>query len=99
MKLSLSLLTTLFFVASAEGFMFRGSTKKISIQELQSPAGPKHSDGIALIIAGGDPQLGTTTGMVWFANDLVVPGTVEPDDGTGADFEGGTPMGTQTGRK
>lgn len=43
----------------------------LSIQELQSPTGPRHSDAIQN--TGGDPNLGTGLGYVWFDNDLVKP--------------------------
>lgn len=63
----------------------------ISIQELQSPAGPKHSDGIVYAPKKGPKKQlrGKTVGLIYFANDLVVPNT--------GGFYGGTPMGTQTG--
>lgn len=63
--------------------------KTISVQELQSPPGLKHSDGIVSVPPGGDPSLGESVGLIFFANDLVVPAT--------GGFNGGTPMGTQTG--
>ncbi|KAL3904262.1 MAG: hypothetical protein SGILL_010136, partial [Bacillariaceae sp.] len=61
------------------------SADTIFIQELQSPAGDRHSVGI-LDIGTGDKSLGENIGLVWFDNDLAVPNT-----------GGGTPMGTQTG--
>lgn len=40
------------------------------------PVGPKHLDGIIIFApSGGDAAIGTA-GLVKFANDLVVPGTV-----------------------
>jgi hypothetical protein len=75
------------------------SFKTIEIQELQSPPGERHSNAIintpGMKEVEGIPKLqddkaeGLSTGLVWFANDLVVPGT--------GGFEGGEPMGTQTG--
>jgi hypothetical protein len=97
MKFSLHFTLFAAVMTYAEGSYFLGGrTQKISIQELQSAAGPKHSDGIVSLVSNGNAQIGTDVAMVWFANDLVVPGTVKP--GTGP-FEGGKPMGTQTGRK
>jgi hypothetical protein len=43
----------------------------LSIQELQSPTGPHHSDAIQNM--GGDSNLGTGLGYVWFDNNLVKP--------------------------
>jgi hypothetical protein len=56
--------------------------KFLSVQELQSPAGPRHSDGI--VATAGDPDQGTSLGFVYFSNDLVEP-------------LHGDPMGTQSG--
>jgi hypothetical protein len=61
---------------------------KLSVQELQSPTGPRHSNGI-IATAPGSTAAGTAAGLVTFANELVVPGT--------GGFNGGTPAGTQTG--
>jgi len=60
---------------------------QLTIQELQSPAGPLHSDGILSLSAGdGDGQ---NVGLVWFSNDIV-----EPVEGQ---LKGDVAMGTQTG--
>ena len=61
-------------------------TYQIAIQELQSPAGLRHSDGILEVLSGA---AGTNLGMVWFSNDIV-----EPQEGTAF---GGDALGTQTG--
>jgi hypothetical protein len=62
---------------------------KLSVQELQSPPGPKHSTGIVFSPSTGNATLGTSVGLIYFANNLTVPGT--------GGFNGGTPAGTQTG--
>jgi len=61
---------------------------QITIQELQSPAGYRHSDGILNFETGLD-GLGQNLGCVWFSNNLV-----EPEAGQ---IKGTVPMGTQTG--
>jgi len=61
---------------------------KIAIQELQSPAGLRHSAGILGMLSGADGP-GTNLGMVWFSNDIV-----EPQEGAAL---GGDALGTQTG--
>lgn len=43
----------------------------LSIQEIQSESGPRHSDAIQN--TGGNPSNGTGLGYVWFDNDLVKP--------------------------
>lgn len=60
---------------------------QISIQELQSPAGPRHSEGI-LSLSAGDGA-GQDVGLVWFSNDIV-----EPIEGQ---FKGDVSMGSQSG--
>ena len=45
----------------------------LSIQELQSPAGPRHTDGIVQAPTAGDKALGTAMGFVTFSNDIIVP--------------------------
>jgi len=59
----------------------------ISIQELQSPAGPRHSDGIVHL--SDDGTQAKTLGFVFFSNDIVEPKVGEA--------KGGNPMGIQTG--
>jgi hypothetical protein len=54
----------------------------LRIQELQSPPGARHSDGI--VATAGDPDQGTSLGYVYFHNDIVDPTSSEP-------------MGTQSG--
>lgn len=66
-----------------------GPLQTIFIQELQSPPGPRHSDGIINAPAGADKNIGDAIGLIWFSNDLAIPNT--------GGFNGGTPMGTQTG--
>lgn len=85
--LACNLLLSLFTTTTAKG----GAKKlqKLSLQELQSPAGPRHSDGIIFAPDSGISAVGTSAGLVTFANDLVVPGT--------GGFDGGKPAGTQTG--
>jgi len=89
MKIIRSLALTLFgIVATVQANKF----KTIKIQELQSPAGERHSDGIVTTpssMIDGKKMDGYATGLVWFANNLVVPET--------GGFESGTNMGTQTG--
>jgi hypothetical protein len=60
-------------------------SNQIAIQELQSPAGPRHSDGIVSVGEGE----ATSLGFVWFDNDIVVP--VEDET------EGGKSLGVETG--
>jgi len=62
---------------------------QIGIQELQSPAGPRHSDGI-LSFTSTSTGPGTDLGVVWFSNDIVLPKD-------GSQF-GGDALGTQTGK-
>jgi hypothetical protein len=92
MKIVRSLALALFgIVATVQA----GGLKTIMIQELQSATGERHSE--AIITTPGlinemletEKGKGYATGLVWFANDLVVPGT--------GGFDGGEPMGTQTG--
>lgn len=84
---SLALATLLATGATAQVFgshCEQGPDRKylLSIQEIQSPTGPRHSDAIQN--TGGDPAAGTGLGYVWFDNDLVKPGF-------------GPSMGDQTG--
>ena len=90
--MKLAILVLLVTPVSAKSFMgwFKGGAMKtLSLQELQSPPGPKHSNGIVFAPESGVSADGTAIGLVTFANNLVVPGT--------GGWEGGTPAGTQTG--
>ena len=62
------------------------SPSTIVIQELQSPPGPRHSEGIVRVgrTPAANIEEGEQVGLIWFDNDLAVPNTP-------------TPMGTQTG--
>lgn len=59
----------------------------LSIQELQSPPGDRHSDGIFALTDSED--VGTQHDVVWFSNDLV-----KPLEGS---LQGGDLFGDQTG--
>jgi hypothetical protein len=86
--MSLLLLSLASHNVQAQTTLVRRRMYKLSVQELQSPNGPRHSAGI--ISSGvGSTAAGTAAGLVTFANELVVPGT--------GGFNGGTPAGTQTG--
>jgi len=58
-----------------------------AIQELQSPAGPRHSDAIVRLTDDGTQA--KTLGFVFFSNDIEEPKVGEA--------KGGDPMGIQTG--
>jgi hypothetical protein len=80
MNTSMNLLFVLALVSSA-------SALKLSVQELQSPSGDKHANGILSIPA--NTSSAESMGFVFFANNLVVPDT--------GGFTSTKPMGTQTG--
>ncbi|KAG7351209.1 hypothetical protein IV203_010569 [Nitzschia inconspicua] len=86
-----SIILKIVFLAAFAVFMVKGYDLEspplsITIQELQSPPGPRHSAGIVRV--GRTPaariEEGKQVGLIWFDNDLAVPST-------------GAPMGTQTG--
>jgi hypothetical protein len=91
------LMSLLLFIAShddvvvqAQRFgnnLFRKQTRKLSLQELQSPLGPRA--GVFYAPISGKTADGTAVSFTTFANELVVPDT--------GGFNGGTPAGTQTG--
>jgi hypothetical protein len=75
-----------FATSLVRGYDLTAAPLTITIQELQSPPGPRHSEGIVRVgrTPAANIEEGEQVGLIWFYNDLAVPNT-------------NTPMGTQTG--
>jgi hypothetical protein len=63
--------------------------KFLSLQEIQSPPGSNHSNGILQTNPAGSIDAGTSVGLIYFSNPLVRPNA----NGTAGTFT----LGTQTG--